>query len=261
MAKQTITRSPAARPAPAARGRGQGAHLRRPAARLHRRAAPRTAPPSTCATPTSAGAAARSSSAASATSPWTRRAPQAEQLRASVSLGADPVAERAKRRAVPTFADFARDRYLPHVQRAPAQRRATRRPTCGCASCRSWAARRWTRSTQDDVAALRRKLIAEGLAPGTVNRHLATLRSMFNLALQVAALRGQEPGRLAGHAAGAAPGPLPHRGGDPGAGAGAGRRAEPGRGVGAGAADPDRRAQAGGAAGDGGSWWTWSAAC
>lgn len=35
---------------------------------------------------------------------------QAEHLRASVSLGADPVAARAKRRAVPLFADFARDR-------------------------------------------------------------------------------------------------------------------------------------------------------
>jgi hypothetical protein len=43
----------------------------------------------------------------------------AEQLRASVSLGADPVAERAKRRAVPTFGDFARDRYLQHVKATP----------------------------------------------------------------------------------------------------------------------------------------------
>jgi hypothetical protein len=41
---------------------------------------------------------------------------QAEQLRAAVSLGADPAAVRAKRRAVPLLADFARDRYLPHVR-------------------------------------------------------------------------------------------------------------------------------------------------
>jgi hypothetical protein len=40
----------------------------------------------------------------------------AEQMRAQVTLGADPVAERNKRRAVPTLADFARDRYLPHVR-------------------------------------------------------------------------------------------------------------------------------------------------
>ncbi len=37
---------------------------------------------------------------------------RAEHLRATVSLGADPVAERAKRRAVPLLANSARDRYL-----------------------------------------------------------------------------------------------------------------------------------------------------
>jgi len=40
---------------------------------------------------------------------------KAEQIRASVSLGTDPAAEKAKLRAVATLADFARDRYLPHV--------------------------------------------------------------------------------------------------------------------------------------------------
>ncbi len=40
---------------------------------------------------------------------------RAEQLKASVSLGADPVAAKAKLRAVPTLAAFARDRFLPHV--------------------------------------------------------------------------------------------------------------------------------------------------
>jgi site-specific recombinase XerD len=36
--------------------------------------------------------------------------------------------------------------------------------------------------THEDVAALRRRLIDEGLSNSTINRHLATLRSMFNLA-------------------------------------------------------------------------------
>ena len=108
---------------------------------------------------------------------------QAEQLRASVSLGADPVAERAKRRAVPLLADFARDRYLPHVQerlRSAANPEAHLRlrilPFLGRKAL--------DEVHQDDVAALRRKLIAEGLSASTVNRHLATLRSMFNLALK-----------------------------------------------------------------------------
>jgi hypothetical protein len=41
---------------------------------------------------------------------------RAERLKASISMGADPMADLAKRRAVPLFADFARDRYLPFAQ-------------------------------------------------------------------------------------------------------------------------------------------------
>lgn len=117
---------------------------------------------------------------------------QAEQLRASVSLGADPVAERNKRRAVPLFADFARDRYLPHVQerlRSAANPEAQLRlrivPFLGRKAL--------DEITQDDVAALRRKLIAEKLSPATVNRHLATVRSMFNLALKWQLYEGRNP--------------------------------------------------------------------
>jgi integrase len=55
--------------------------------------------------------------------------------------------------------------------------------------------------TQDDVAALRRKLIDAGLAPSTVNRHLATLRAMFNLALRWQLFDGRNPA--------ASPGMLP----------------------------------------------------
>ena len=117
---------------------------------------------------------------------------QAEQLRASVSLGADPVAERARRRAVPLFADFARERYLPHVQErlrsagnAEAQLRLRIVPFLGRKAL--------DEITQDDVAALRRRLLAEGLAGATVNRHLATLRSMLNLALRWQLFEGRNP--------------------------------------------------------------------
>jgi hypothetical protein len=98
---------------------------------------------------------------------------QAEQLRASVSLGVDPVAERAKRRAVPLFADFARDRYLPHVKEhlrsagnIDAYLRLRIVPFLGRKALNE--------ITQDDVAALRRKLIDTGLSNASVNRHLAT---------------------------------------------------------------------------------------
>lgn len=117
---------------------------------------------------------------------------QAEQLRASVSLGVDPVAERAKRRAVPLLAEFARDRYLPHVRerlRSAANPEAHLRlrilPFMGRKAL--------DEIHQDDVAALRRRLIAEGLSASTVNRHLATLRSMFNLALKWQLYEGRNP--------------------------------------------------------------------
>ena len=40
----------------------------------------------------------------------------AEKIRSQVSLGADPVAERERLRAVPTVAEFIADRYLPHAK-------------------------------------------------------------------------------------------------------------------------------------------------
>jgi hypothetical protein len=117
---------------------------------------------------------------------------QAEQLRASVSMGADPVAERARLRAVPTLADFARDRYLPHAQEnmrsagnVEAYLRLRILPALGRKAL--------DEITQDDVAALRRSLVGAGLANGTVNRHLATLRSMFNLALKWQLYEGRNP--------------------------------------------------------------------
>ena len=128
---------------------------------------------------------------------------RAEHLRAQVSLGGDPVAERDRRRAVPLFADFARDRYLPHVGERPrsaanheAQLRLRIVPFLGRKAL--------DEINQDDVASLRRKLLAEGLSGATVNRHLATLRSMFNLALKWQLFEGRNP-------AAASPGMLPEQ--------------------------------------------------
>jgi len=103
---------------------------------------------------------------------------------------------------VPTLADFARDRYLPHVRERlcsaanpEAQLRLRIVPFLGRKAL--------DEITQNDVAALRRRLLAEGLAGATVNRHLATLRSMFNLALRWQLYEGRNPA--------ASPGMLPER--------------------------------------------------
>lgn len=124
---------------------------------------------------------------------------RAELLKAEVSLGGDPAAEKARLRAVPTVEQFANDRYLPHVREhlraahnVEAYLRKRILPALGKKAL--------DEVTQQDVAELRRKLVAEGLANGTVNRHLATLRSMFNLAskweLHVGRNPASSPGML-----------------------------------------------------------------
>lgn len=117
---------------------------------------------------------------------------RAEQLKAQVSLGADPAAERARARAVPTLAEFARDRYLPHVREhlrsagnIDAYLRLRILPFLG--------PRALDEVTQADVAALRRRLIDTGLSNASVNRHLATLRAMFGLALRWQLYEGRNP--------------------------------------------------------------------
>ncbi len=117
---------------------------------------------------------------------------RAEQLKAEVSLGGDPVAAREKLRAVPSVAEFATDRYLPHVRERlrsahniDAYLRRRILPVLGRKAL--------DEVTVTDVAELRRKLVAEDLAPGTVNRHLATLRAMFNLASKWGLFEGRNP--------------------------------------------------------------------
>jgi integrase len=127
---------------------------------------------------------------------------KAEELRASVSLGGDPLAERDRRRAVPTLQAFADERYLPHAEerlRGYANVKTYLRlhilPALGRKAL--------DEVTTADVAALRRRLIDTRLAPGTVNRYLATLRSMLNLARKWGLAEGPNPA--------ASPGMLPER--------------------------------------------------
>jgi integrase len=117
---------------------------------------------------------------------------KAEQLKAEVSLGGDPAAELAKLRAVPSVEQFVQDRYLPHARetmRAVANIEGYMRlrilPAIGKKAL--------DEVTPQDVADLRRKMVAEGLANGSVNRHLAAIRAMFNHALKAELYEGRNP--------------------------------------------------------------------
>jgi len=117
---------------------------------------------------------------------------RAEQIRAEVSLGRDPAGELAKLRAVPTVAEFVSDRYLPHVQErlrsasnVEVYFRLRILPALGRKAL--------DEVTPQDVAELRRKLIADGLANGTCNRHLAYVRAMFNQAREWQVIECRNP--------------------------------------------------------------------
>ena len=117
---------------------------------------------------------------------------RAEELKAAISLGADPLADREKRRAVPTVAAFVQDRYLPHVKErlrsytsVEAQFRLRIVPALG--------RKAMDEVTQSDVADFRRRLIGEGLSNASVNRHLAAVRGMFSTALRWEVVTGRNP--------------------------------------------------------------------
>ena len=116
----------------------------------------------------------------------------AEKLKSQVSLGGDPVAERERLRAVPTVAEFARDRYVPHCKDRLLSWDCNDRylrlrilPAIG--------SKAMNEVTANDVAALRRKMVEAGLAAGTVNRTLACIRSMFNAAIRWEVVEGRNP--------------------------------------------------------------------
>ena len=112
---------------------------------------------------------------------------RAEELKASVSLGADPLAERDKRRAIPSVADFVTDRYLPYIKEKlrsyatlESQLRLRIVPILGRKAL--------DEVTQADVADLRRRLLADPKLS-----HLACVRAVFSLAIKFEVLTGRNP--------------------------------------------------------------------
>jgi integrase len=126
---------------------------------------------------------------------------RAEQLKAEISLGGDPVADRQRRRAVPLMQDFIRDRYLPHVDAHLAS--AANVHAYVRRINRVMGGKALDEITQGDVAELGRSVARERLAPSTVNRHMATVRSLLNLAIKWQLFAGPNPA--------ASPGMLPER--------------------------------------------------
>lgn len=121
---------------------------------------------------------------------------KAQELRAEASLGGDPAGDRDRLRAVPTFAQFVEERYLPFAK----ERLRSYADQVGFYRLRLkalWGSRPLDEVRPQDVAALQDRLRNAGLANATVNRYVAFVRRVFNLALRWEAYQGRNPAQHA----------------------------------------------------------------
>lgn len=104
----------------------------------------------------------------------------ANEVKAELILGRDRFADAEARRAILTVGEYIEKHYRPWVEE---HHRSKQNFTAyGRRILRKFRHLRLDEVTRTGVAEFRRGLIDEGLAPGTVNRHLATLRAMFSKA-------------------------------------------------------------------------------
>ncbi len=124
---------------------------------------------------------------------------KAIELRAQVTLGADPAGERDRLRSTPTFGAFVADRFLPHVDQTlrPATR-AEYHSMCRARLVPAFGRLPIDTVTAGDVAGLRARLVGASLSGARVNRYLSLLRRIFSLAIRWEVLQGANPCRFPG---------------------------------------------------------------
>ena len=108
---------------------------------------------------------------------------RAEELKASVTTGGDPAGERDRRRAMPTLAEFVRDRFLPYAERT-IRSAGDYEAMCRLRILPCLGKFRLDQVSPLHVADFYRGLLTQGLSNARVNRHVATLRRAFNLAIE-----------------------------------------------------------------------------
>lgn len=95
---------------------------------------------------------------------------RAQEIKASAALGGDPAAQRDKLKAVPTFAEFVEERYLPYVKgrlRSYRDQESFYRLRLKAA----WGHRHLDQIRTGDVVAFQEGLIREGLSASSSNRY------------------------------------------------------------------------------------------
>jgi integrase len=122
---------------------------------------------------------------------------RAAELKACVTLGGDPAGDNERLRAIPTVATFVTDQFMPDARenlRSHAEYETMLRlhvlPAIGRLAL--------DQVTAGDIACLRRKLMERQLSPARVNRTLAVVRRVFNLASRWNVYAGANPARFPG---------------------------------------------------------------
>jgi integrase len=105
----------------------------------------------------------------------------ARQVRSSITNGFDPREQARKLKEVPLFSEFVENRYLPHVR---VYKRSWQRDEQMIERhiMPLWSQAKLTEITREDIEDFQALMIADGMKPGSVNRYMALVKYIFNLA-------------------------------------------------------------------------------
>ena len=108
---------------------------------------------------------------------------KAKQLKAEISLGADPRLDERDRLAVITYDDFFINEYLPYVK--PRKRSWTRDEELYRLRIKDvFGHRRLNQIMRQQIQSFHASVLSEGLAPATANHHLKLIKHSLNLAVE-----------------------------------------------------------------------------
>lgn len=106
---------------------------------------------------------------------------RAKQIRSQITMGFDPRAELEKHRNIPTFKEFIKDHYLPYVQ---VRKRSwdLDEKMLELRILPLWGNKKISEITREDVQEFQDNFLRVGRKPGSVNRYMALIKHIFNLA-------------------------------------------------------------------------------
>ncbi|TVR02772.1 MAG: site-specific integrase [Desulfovibrionales bacterium] len=106
---------------------------------------------------------------------------KAKTIKKQTVVGFDPRDVQKRLRAVPTFRDFVNNQYLPY---AKSYKRSWEQDKTAIDDkmMRLWGHRKMNEFNAQDLIGFQNKLLEGGLKPGTVNRYMALVKYIFNLA-------------------------------------------------------------------------------